>query len=80
MAQIIDKKNIIEALPYLQKLGIENATLNYDKGADVMYFIFLPNEATIDTDWDEEKPNILYHYTKDGIIKSISITNFSKVN
>ncbi|HMU99337.1 MAG TPA: hypothetical protein PKK18_12340 [Chitinophagales bacterium] len=64
MAQIIDKKNIIGVLPYLQKLGIENTTLNYDKGADVMFFIFLPNEATTDTDWDEEKPDILYHLYK----------------
>lgn len=80
MAQIIDKKNIIAALPYLQKLGVENATLNYDKDADVMYLIFLPDEATSDTDWDEEKPDILYHYTKNGIIKSISITNFSKTH
>ncbi|MCB0506957.1 MAG: DUF2283 domain-containing protein [Bacteroidetes bacterium] len=78
MAQTIDKKNIIEVLPYLQKLGIENAVLNYDKSADVMYFIFLPNEPTADTDWDEDKPNILFHYTNDGSIKSITITNYSK--
>jgi len=78
MAQVIDKKNILAALPYIQKLGIENATFHYDKLADVMYLVFLPNEETIDTDWDEDMPNVLYHYTENDVIKSISITNFSK--
>ncbi|MEZ5025920.1 MAG: hypothetical protein R2739_04995 [Chitinophagales bacterium] len=77
MEQEIDRQKIIRLIPDITEDDLQNSILRYEEASDIVSIIFSPHEPTANIDWEDNKPNILYHYTPDDYLKCITIAKFS---